>query len=88
MQVPTLGGDVSLKVPPGTSAGKKLKLARRGLPRPDSGTNEGNDNHGDLIAIVQISVPSVLSDRERALFSELSEASTFNPRGHFTSEGG
>lgn len=87
VQVPTLGGEVSLKVPPGTSAGRKLRLARRGLPKPGSGGDDGTDKHGDLIAIVQIAVPSVLSDRERVLFNELSDASTFNPRGHFTSGG-
>ena len=88
VQVPTLGGEVSLKVPPGTSAGRKLRLARRGLPKPGGGGGgDSHDNQGDLIAIVQIAVPSVLSDRERALFNELSEASTFNPRGHFTSGG-
>ena len=88
VQVPTLGGEVSLKVPPGTSAGRKLRLARRGLPKPGGGGGgDSHDHHGDLIAIVQIAVPSVLSDRERALFNELSDASTFNPRGHFTSGG-
>jgi curved DNA-binding protein len=59
--VPTLGGPVSLKVPPGTSAGRKLRLAKRGLPKPNAGA-------GDLIAIVQIAVPTVLSDREKAMF--------------------
>jgi curved DNA-binding protein len=77
--VPTLGGSVSLKVPPGTSAGRKLRLAKRGLPKPNSGA-------GDLIAIVQIGVPTVLSEREKALFKELAAASTFNPRGHFEQE--
>ena len=77
--VPTLGGQVSLKVPPGTSAGRKLRLAKRGLPKPNGGA-------GDLIAIVQLGVPTVLSDREKALFKELASASTFNPRGHFEKE--
>ena len=36
---------------------------------------------------VKLEWTSVLSDRERALFNELSDASTFNPRGHFTSGG-
>ncbi len=77
--VPTLGGSVHLKVPPGTHAGQKLRLARRGLPRPREG-------EGDLYAIVQIVVPTVLSERERALFKQLAEGSTFNPRGHFEQE--
>ncbi len=79
VQVSTLGGSVRLKVPPGTHAGRQLRLAGRGLPKPHAGA-------GDLFAIVQIVVPTVTSERERALFKELAEASTFNPRGHFEQE--
>ncbi len=79
VQVPTLGGSVRLKVPLGTHAGRQLRLAGRGLPKPHGG-------EGDLFAIVQIAVPTVASERERALFKELAEASTFNPRGHFEEE--
>ena len=79
VEVPTLGGPVHLKVPPGTHAGQKLRLARRGLPKPGAG-------EGDLYAIAQIVVPTVLSERERALFKELADGSTFNPRGHFEQE--
>ena len=77
--MPTLGGTVNLKVPPGTSAGRKLRMMKRGLPKPAGGA-------GDLFAIVQIAVPTVLSERERALFKELAANSTFNPRGHFEQE--
>lgn len=71
--VPTLGGSVSLKVPAGTSSGRRLRLSSRGLPRPSGAA-------GDLYAIAQIVVPTTLSERERALYKELGEASTFNPR--------
>lgn len=79
VEVPTLAGKVRLKVPPGTSAGKNLRIAKRGLPKP-------RGDEGDLYAVVQIVVPTVLSERERALFRELAEASAFNPRGHFEQE--
>lgn len=79
VEVPTLGGSVHLKVPPGTHAGQKLRLAGRGLPKPHEG-------EGDLFAIVQIVVPTVLSEAERALFKQLAEGSNFNPRGHFKQE--
>ena len=79
VEVPTLGGSVQLKVQPGTHAGQKLRLSKRGLPKPREG-------EGDLFAIVQIVVPTVLSERERALFKQLAEGSTFNPRGHFEQE--
>ncbi len=76
VQIPTLAGSVQLKVPSGTRAGQQLRLAGRGLPKPRSG-------EGDLLAIVQIAVPSAASERERSLYQELAGASTFNPRGHF-----
>ena len=80
VEVPTLGGAVNLKIPPGTAAGRKLRLAKKGLPRPGGG-------EGDLYAIVQIVNPTVLSERERELFRELGEASRFDPRGHFSGGG-
>jgi curved DNA-binding protein len=67
---------VNMTIPAGTRAGQKLRLAGRGLPRPSSGA-------GDLFAIAQIAVPTVVNDRERTLFGQLAETSTFNPRGHF-----
>jgi curved DNA-binding protein len=79
VQVPTLGGSVRLKVPPGTQAGQQLRLAGRGLPKPQGG-------EGDLYALVKIAVPATASERERALFKELAEASTFDPRRHFGQE--
>ena len=79
VQVPTLAGPVALKVPAGTRAGQKLRLTGRGLPTPKEGA-------GDLFAVAQIVVPTVLSEREQKLFKELADASTFNPRGHFEQE--
>jgi curved DNA-binding protein len=76
VKVPTLAGAVNMTIPAGTRAGQKLRLGGRGLPRPTSGA-------GDLFAIAQIAVPTVVNERERALFTQLAEASTFNPRGHF-----
>lgn len=80
VEVPTPGGVVRLKVPPGTPAGQHLRLPGRGLPRPRRG------GHGDLLAIVQIAVPTVVSERERALYQQLAEGSAFDPRAHVTQE--
>jgi len=79
VEVPTLGGTVQLKVPPGTQTGQKLRLAGRGLPRPHGGA-------GDLYAIAQVAVPRTASEREIALYRELAEGASFNPRGHFVQE--
>ncbi len=80
VEVPTLSGAVNLKIPPGTAAGRKLRLGKKGLPKPGGG-------EGDLYANVQIVNPTVLSDRERELFRELASASHFDPRGHFARGG-
>jgi len=79
VRVPTLAGPVHLKVPPGTQAGRRLRLSGRGLPQPRGGA-------GDLYAIVQIAVPETTGARERALYSELASASGFNPRANFYRE--
>jgi curved DNA-binding protein len=76
VQVPTLGGDVRLKVPPGTSSGQQMRIAGRGLPKPLGGG-------GDLFIVIQIAVPPQVSERERGLYQALAEGSGFNPRGHF-----
>lgn len=75
VEVPTPGGRVTLRIPAGTRAGQKLRLAGRGLSRPDG-------TAGHLYAIAQIAVPTVVDDKQRALFTELRDTSTFNPRAH------
>ena len=79
IEMPTPAGPVQLKVPAGTRAGQQLRLAGRGLARPDGSA-------GNLFAIVQIAVPTVLDDAQRALFRQLAESTTFNPRAHFERE--
>ena len=79
VEVPTLGGPVHLRVPPNAQPGQRLRLAKRGLPRP-------HGEEGDLYAIVNIVVPGATSERERELFRELAKVSTFNPRGHLEKE--
>ncbi len=79
VDMPTPAGRVTLKVPPGTRAGQKLRLSGRGLARPDG-------SKGDLYAIAQIVVPTVVDERQRALFKSLAEASSFNPRAQFDQE--
>jgi curved DNA-binding protein len=81
LEVPTPGGTVRLKVPPGTQAGRHLRLPQRGLPKPKEG-------QGDLYAIVQIVVPSVVAEPERELYRKLSDGSSFDPRAHFGVEAG
>ncbi|MCY7389006.1 MAG: DnaJ domain-containing protein [Burkholderiales bacterium] len=87
VEVPTLAGAVNLKVAPATTNGQPLRLARRGLPKPGS-TEEGKSagQAGDLFAMVKIVMPPTISEREKVLFKEMAEASTFNPRSKFNEE--
>jgi curved DNA-binding protein len=66
LQVPTLEGDVRLKIPPGTQAGQRFRLRERGLP-----TSSGK--RGDLYVEVQINIPKKLTERERELWRELAK---------------
>jgi len=67
VRIPTLDGDVSLKIPGGTQTGKKLRLRGKGAPKRDGG-------HGDLIAEVQVVLPeagsSKVSELLRAVAAE------------------
>ena len=69
----TPGGDVKVKVPGGTSSGRRIRLAGRGLPNPKG-------KAGDLYAEARIMVPARLSRAERRLFEQLAAESNFDPR--------
>ena len=72
--VPTLKGQVSVRVPAGTNQGRQLRIAGRGLPIGRTG------NQGDLYVVINIEVPSKVTDQERELWEKLSQTSDFNPR--------
>lgn len=72
-EVPTLGGTTRVKVPPGSSSGRKLRLKGQGMPGPRGG-------HGDLYAVIKIEVPKHPTPEERELFEQLARVSKFNPR--------
>lgn len=74
VQIPTLDGDVKMKVPAGVQSGQVLRLREKGLVN-----RKGNP--GDLLATVQIVVPKKLTEKEKELFEELSKESDFEPRG-------
>jgi DnaJ-class molecular chaperone with C-terminal Zn finger domain len=75
VDVPTPAGRVALKIPAGTQAGQKLRLAGRGLARADG-------TAGNFYAVATIAVPTVVDERQRALFRQLAESAAFDPRGH------
>lgn len=75
VSVHTLDGDASIKLPPGTQSGQRIRLRGKGLPHRRGG------RRGDLFAVVGIRVPDRLSAREKELFEALARDSTFRPRG-------
>ena len=65
IQVPTLKGSVSMKIPPETSTGKTFRLPGYGLPHLKGG------GAGDQYVRVQVAIPTGLTSREKELFAEL-----------------
>jgi molecular chaperone DnaJ len=78
VQVPTLDGVVTVKIPPGTRPGKKLRVKGKGGPRPSGG-------RGDLIVDVDVEIPQKLSRREKELLEEFDGVHGANPRAHLES---
>jgi curved DNA-binding protein len=70
IQVPTLAGRVSMKIPPGAGSGQRLRLRGRGLP---------GSPPGDQYVTLKIVAPPA-DDATRALYEQLRTASAFDPR--------
>lgn len=71
IHVPTLNGDVELRIPPGTQPGKTFRLRGRGIPHlRGSGT-------GDQLVTVSVQIPTRLNAEQRELFEKL--AQTMDP---------
>ena len=66
--VPTLDGTAKVKVPAGSSSGRRLRLRGQGMAG------------GDLYATVSIKVPRKLTAQERDAYERLAEVSSFDPR--------
>jgi curved DNA-binding protein len=71
--VSTPDGETKVKVPPGSSSGRRLRLRGQGMPNP-------RGRAGDLYAEIKVMVPPRLTHRERELFEQLAAESTFDPR--------
>jgi curved DNA-binding protein len=66
VQVPTMAGEVSLRIQPGTQSGATIRLRGRGMPRLRQA-----DQFGDLYAHILVQVPTELSSEEQRLFEDL-----------------
>lgn len=71
--VATIDGKAEVKIPPGTSSGKKLRLRGKGMPDHTGGT-------GDHYVTVQIDVPNELDDDAKKALIQL--VTRLRKRGH------
>jgi curved DNA-binding protein len=71
VRVPTPDGRVELKIPPGSSGGKQLRLKGRGLPAKTP---------GDLLIRLRIALPPADTPQARALYEKMRQESGFDPR--------
>ena len=76
LTVPTLDGNVSLKVPAGTASGRTLRVRGRGVP--------GKGRAGDLLVTVEVAVPVRLTPEQRELLEKLAVAMDEDPRPQIT----
>jgi molecular chaperone DnaJ len=76
IEVPTLRGKVSMKVPPATSSGRTFRLPGYGMPRLKGG------GAGDQFVAVKIVMPSELTSEERELYEKLKALRSDNPRAY------
>lgn len=69
IEVPTVHGKVSLKIPSGTQTGSRFRLRGKGMPNVRSG------HQGDQYVNVVIITPKNLTDRQKELLREFNEIS-------------
>jgi curved DNA-binding protein len=69
----TLDGSVRVKVPPGSSSGRRIRLKGKGYPGADG-------SRGDLYAEIRIEVPTEMSKEELEILERWAQVSKFNPR--------
>jgi molecular chaperone DnaJ len=74
VRVPTLNGEVTLKIPAGTQSGKTFRIRGKGTPRPRKG------GAGDLLVTVKVDVPQKLSKEEKELLTKLQQVQKESPR--------
>lgn len=73
-EIPSIdGGKIKLKIDPGTTSGKLLRIRGKGLP------DIHGYQRGDLIVRVVVYIPTNISKEERKLLEKLDESENFKP---------
>ena len=78
VEVPTIEGPSTIKIPPGTQSGQKLRLRGKGAP------SLRGDARGDQFVEVQVVVPKVADERSKELLRELARLNPEDPRAELT----
>ena len=71
VKAPTPTGAVDLKIPAGSTGGRKLRLKGRGIP---------GATPGDFYVVLQIALPPAESAAAKTAYREMEQALKFNPR--------
>jgi molecular chaperone DnaJ len=76
VEVPTLDGNSTLKIPAGTQPGKIIQIKGKGVPYLR------RNSRGDQLVIINVAIPKKLSKEQRELFEKLAESlgTTVNPQ--------
>ncbi len=66
VEVPTLDGNITLTVPPGSSSGRKLRIKGRGMQK--------GDERGDQFVVLKVVMPTLLNDEQKAAIEQLRDS--------------
>lgn len=72
VRVPTLNGDVDVRVPSGTQSGEEMVLRGRGVPR--LGSRKNLDLSGDLMVQFNIAIPRSLTKNQKEILQQFADA--------------
>ena len=79
IEMPTPSGNVKVKVPPGSQAGRKLRLKGRGIP---------GETPGDLYLEISVVLPPADTEAARTMYETMAREMPFNPRDAATTAKG
>ncbi|MCB0209633.1 MAG: J domain-containing protein [Anaerolineae bacterium] len=71
VRVPTMTGEVNLKIPAGAQNGQKFRLRGKGMPKL-----RHKNEFGDLYAQLEVQLPTKITPEQRALFEKLRDLSS------------
>lgn len=74
VEVPTVEGNVKIKIDEGTQPGKVLRLRGKGIP------DVNGYGRGDLLVQIQVFVPKSITKEERKTLEKLLESESFTPK--------